>query len=74
MEKTNLEIIVKNTVDAKIVEVEITCNNTFGLVMFVLTEDCRLLRIDVTYGHWRPGYGWADKPTWVDQKVTVREV
>ena len=70
MEKKELELIVRNV----IVDFQITRINASGMVAFVLTEDCRLLRIDVANGYWRPGYGWADKPTWVDRKVTVREV
>lgn len=70
MEKHEFENIVRNV----IVDFQITRNNASGMVAFVLTEDCRLLRIDVTNGYWQRGYGFADKPNWVDRKVTVREV
>lgn len=70
MEKKELELIVR----VAIVDFQVTCNNASGMVAFVLTEDCRLLRIDVSNGYWRPGYGWADKAVWVERKVTIREI
>ena len=70
MEKRELEIVIGKGI---IEDLEITCKNETGMVAFVLVKD-GLYRVDITNGYWRRGLGWADKPVWIDRKITIRLV